>query len=499
MKTRLSLTLFACIVSFSFLTAQTAEDVFGQSDNLGNGWIDSPWFGPVHVTEFPYVYVEKLGWGFIDQDSNQDTWLYDLQLGWLQTKPGLYPHLYRADSETWLLRNHDATLYDYALRRSLADGETPPARVARYHSILWRASKRIDRTITEINRKDRYPISTQQDKWVTVGSSNWTSGFFPTILWKIYEFTGNVMYQARAQQWMRALEAEQHNMSTHDLGMMVGYPFQLGYELTGNLLYKAVLEQAAASLATRYNSRVGGLRSWSWGSWDDHGNFTIIIDNMINLELLFRAAELGPDPQLAEIAVKHADTSFAYHVRPDFSTFHAAIFDQATGDLRERRTHQGYSDDSTWARGQAWAIYGFTMVYRETGEERFREYAAALADFYLDHLPSDIIPFWDFFHPAIPYTSRDTSAAAIAASGLLELAQLSDGADATRYHNAAIAMLDVLCTPAYFGNDNGSNALLGSATYNFPAGNHDTAVIWGDYFFIEALMRYLSTQETTLQ
>ena len=345
-----------------------------------------------------------------------------------------------------------------------------------------------------------YPVRTQlYDWWVTSDASGWTSGFLPGILWAAYESTGEAEWRTRAETWTAGLEDRKNDTTTHDVGFQIFSSFGRGAILTGDAACRDVVITAAGSLATRFNPTVGALRSWSWGTW----RFPVIIDNMMNLEILFWASKNGGDAALYDMAVSHALTTIENHVREDGSIFHLVDFDPATGEVVLRSTWQGYADDSTWARGQAWAVYGFTMTYRETGDPVFLETAQRVADFFIDNLPADAVPYWDFDAPGIPDASRDSSAAAIAASGLLELGTLAaDPADRARYADAARSTIVSLCTPdaggGYLAEDAGGDSispgLLMRGCQVHPdsvAGGDqcDESLIFGDYYFLEALMR----------
>ncbi|OLD58487.1 MAG: hypothetical protein AUI33_17580 [Ignavibacteria bacterium 13_1_40CM_2_61_4] len=244
--------------------------------------------------------------------------------------------------------------------------------------------------------------------------------------------------------------------------------------------------QGARSLATRYSPIVGCTRSWN------NRHFPVIIDNMMNLEILFWAARHGGDPAWYDMAVSHALKTRQNHVRADGSTYQVVDYDPNTGAVLAKETVQGYSTESTWSRGQALAVYGFTMTYRETGDTRFLDTARQVADYFVDHLPADRVPYWDFEAPNIPNEKKDSSAAAIAASGLLELSTLvPEGASRTRYREAAFQILESLCSPAYLAEGTTSSGILLHGVGNKPSNSEvDVSLIYGDYYFIEALMRH---------
>ena len=326
-------------------------------------------------------------------------------------------------------------------------------------------------------------------QWETTRPQGWTSGFFPGILWMLYDYSGDQAMLEQARRWTDPLEVLRTYTGNHDLGFMVYNPFGHGYRLTGDEAYHAVILDAANALASRYNPDVGVIRSWDHGDW----TYPVIIDNMMNLELLFWAAENGGDASLYDLAVSHALRSRQEHVRPDGSTFHVIDFDPATGEVVGRETHQGYADESTWARGQAWAIYGFTMTYRETEDFRFLETAERLADWFVANLPEDHVPYWDFDAPDKENAPRDASAAAIAASGLLELSNYAtEAGKQDRYRNTAANILRALSSPRYLTRGTDNPAVLLHSVGNLPGDSEvDIPIIYADYYFIEALLRMM--------
>ena len=320
--------------------------------------------------------------------------------------------------------------------------------------------------------------------WRTTGPGAWTSGFLPGNFWLAHQYDARRGMGSRGKTWQAGVDGQRHNTSTHDVGFMVSNSFGNAYRLTGDPRYGRVVLDAASALATRYSPKVGAIRSWNTS------DFTVIVDNMMNLELLFRAARSGGDPRWRAMAIRHALRTRADHVRRDGSTYHVVDYDPATGAVRRRRTKQGAADESTWSRGQAWAVHGFTMAYRESGDERFLRTARRTADYFIAHLPPDGIPYWDFQAPGIPREPRDSSAAAIAASGLLELAvREPDRARAARYLAAARRMLFALASSRYLAEGTSNRAVLRHGTYSKPHGRFNTGLVWGDYYFLEALLR----------
>ncbi len=333
-----------------------------------------------------------------------------------------------------------------------------------------------------------YPRSiTNGSTWMPGSSRNWTSGFFSGVLWQLYERTGDDAFRMQAETWMLALANETTN-PTHDVGFIINSSFGRGYRLTGDPWYRDVLLEAAQHLATRYDPDVRAIRSW--GEMRQFA-FPVAVDGMMNIELLFWAAKNGGDPALADIAWQHARTIMIDHVRPDGSTYHVVDYDPVSGATLWKGTVQGLSDTSMWARGQAWAIYGFSMATRETGDPTFLWTAEKTADAFLDGLPDDLTPFWDFDAASIPGEPRDASAAAIAASGLWELSTLTgDPAKRSRYRTASYSLVERLCAGDCSAEGVGMPALLDHSTGNRPLGAEvDVPVIYAEYYFLEALAR----------
>lgn len=322
-----------------------------------------------------------------------------------------------------------------------------------------------------------------------IPSRDWVSGFFPGTLWFMYQFTGQSKWKAAAEKYTAHIEREKYTKTTHDLGFILGCSFGKGYELTGNPAYRDVMIQAAKSLITRYNPTVGSIRSWDHNS--DKWQFPVIIDNMMNLELLFWATKETGDPIYAKIAVQHAQTTLANHFREDFSTYHVIDYDTLTGEVLNRHTHQGLHHGSAWARGQAWGLYGYTMTYRETGKPEFLIQAERIADFYLNHpnLPKDLIPYWDFDVEPNKGEPRDVSAACITASALFELGSFIP-AKKTFYHDKATQMLKSLADNYLSPPGGNQGFILGHSTGHKPHNSEvDVPIIYAEYYFLEAIAR----------
>jgi len=323
----------------------------------------------------------------------------------------------------------------------------------------------------------------------------WCSGFWPGVLWYDYEYTRNDAIRKEAERFTEALGGiSKSPVYDHDLGFILFCSYGNGYRLTGNQAYKKVILEAADSLATLFSPKVGTILSWP-RNVNMFGGHNTIMDNMINLEMLFWAAKNDGNPYLYDVAVLHADRTMKYHFRPDFTSYHVAVYDTLTGDFIKGVTHQGYSDESMWARGQAWAIYGYTMVYRETKDTRYLNFVQDVADVYLRNLPEDYIPYWDFHAPSIPNAPRDASAACVTASALLELSTYLSGTQGERYKNAAIKMLAGLSSEKYQCRKD-KPALLRHSTGHHPAGTEiDASIIYADYYYMEALLRLKKLHE----
>ena len=322
-----------------------------------------------------------------------------------------------------------------------------------------------------------------------VTKDEWCAGFWPGILWYDYEYTNDPAIRQEAEKFTASLEYLTYEPAyDHDLGFLMFCSYGNGYRLTRNESYRQAILRSAEALSALFNPKVGTMLSWP-RNVAMFGGHNTIMDNMINLEMLFWAAKNGGDKKLYDMAVSHADTTMKYHFRPDYTSYHVAVYDTLTGEFVKGVTHQGYDDNSMWARGQAWAIYGYTVVYRETKEPRFLDFVQKVADVYLEHLPDDYVPYWDFNDPAIPYAPRDASAACVVASALLELSGYVSPEKGQEYKKAAVCMLESLSSDKYRSGKSKPAFLLHS-TGNYPSHSEiDVAIIYADYYYIEALMR----------
>ncbi len=339
------------------------------------------------------------------------------------------------------------------------------------------------------------PRSAENGKLKMVPSNDWTSGFFAGELWMMYEWTSDNYWKEKALEYTLPLEQEKWNSKTHDMGFKMYSSFGKAYQLTNNPEYRDILIRSAKTLATRFKPNVGCIRSWDHNA--DKWDYPVIIDNMMNLELLFWAAKETGNEMYRDIAVRHAETTMKNHFRADYSSYHVVDYNPETGEVQERNTHQGYAAESAWSRGQAWALYGYTMVYRETGDEKFLELAEKIAAYILNHpnLPENMIPFWDFDAPNIPNAPLDASSAAITASALYELGTFSKYSDT--YLEAADKIISTLTTPEFLATPkNNTGFLLNHSTGSKPHNSEvDVPLVYADYYFLEALFRKNTLEE----
>lgn len=341
------------------------------------------------------------------------------------------------------------------------------------------------------NKKLVSPRSLEKDGSLRlVQPRDWCSGFFPGSLWQMYAYNHSDYWRQQAISYTWPLEEVKWHRGTHDLGFMVYNSFGKAYELTGERSYKDVTLQAAKTLITRYDDKVGCIRSWDHNR--DKWKYPVIIDNLMNLELLFWATQQTGDSTYYRIAVRHADTTLKNHFRPDYSSYHVVDYDPETGAVRQQCTHQGYSDDSFWSRGQAWGLYGYTSCYRFTKDPAYLKQAEAIANFFfsLPNLPEDLIPYWDMKDPAIPNTSRDASAAAIMASGLYELSTYAAPEKGKQYREIADKIVKSLYEKYQAQPGTAEGFLLLHSTGHRPGGDEiDVPISYADYYYLEALAR----------
>ena len=377
--------------------------------------------------------------------------------------------------------------------QSMATSGNPPT------GLVWNELEKqlgtLDQSVKKIMPENRTknqgiaPRALENKELKLVPATDWCSGFFAGCLWLMYEHTNDEKWKSEAEKFTELLTDQQWNLRTHDMGFKMYSSFGNGFRLTNNNSYRETLIQSAKTLITRYNEKVGCLRSWDHNQ--DKWQFPVIIDNMMNLELLFWATRETGDSVYYKIAVTHALTTMKNHFRPDYSCYHVIGYDPETGKVLQRNTHQGYSDESAWSRGQAWALYGYTMAYRETLNPVFLEQAKHIASFLFSNrnMPADLIPYWDFDAPGIPDEPRDVSAAAIIASALLSLKNFVPE-KAAEYQVKASLILKQLTKN--YRSEPGSNQgfLLDHSTGSKPHGSEvDVPLIYADYYYLEALSR----------
>lgn len=332
------------------------------------------------------------------------------------------------------------------------------------------------------------PRTVENGNLKLVKSTDWTSGFFPGILWYIFLYTGDNVWRERADSFTQILETEKYNSRTHDMGFKIFCSYGTGYLFTKDEYYKGVIIEAARTLVSRFNKNVGAIKSWDHSQ--DKWEFPVIIDNMMNLELLLAATRYSGDSSFYKIAIKHANTTLRDHYRPDKSSYHVVDYDSLTGEVRKKNTHQGYSNESSWVRGQAWGLYSFTMCYEETRMKHFLLQADAIANYLINHpkMTRDLIPYWDFDDPSIPNTFRDASAATVIAAGLLRLSKFSK--NSRLYRKVARRILYNLTKNYRSPIGENKGFILLHSTGHAPANSEiDVPIIYTDYYYLEGLLR----------
>ena len=362
------------------------------------------------------------------------------------------------------------------------------------HAGLNRAEKQLSGLLDVAIQNNKIPRSSNPDnsiKWIDE-KYDWTEGFWPGTCWMMYDFTKNEKWKNGAIASQRIYLAHKDLTNDHDLGFIFNNSYGLAYKITGDNQYKQVLIDAANSLCTRFNPKVGCIQSWdvtdNWQSlrgW----KFPVIIDNMMNLEILFEVSKITGDNKYREIAIAHANTTLKNHFRPDASSYHVVDYDPETGAVIKKITAQGYANESAWARGQAWALYGYTMCYRYTNEKKYLDFAQRIAALILNHpnYPADGVPYWDFNAPNIPDAKRDASSGAILASALLELCKYTDN----KYLGNAQLILKSLASDKYSAKSGeNANFILKHSVGSLPNNNEvNVPLNYADYYFLEALMR----------
>lgn len=357
------------------------------------------------------------------------------------------------------------------------------------------AAKQLTLLLNDAEEANNIPRTIDKDgnmHWIHKGF-DWTEGFYPGSNWYLYELTKDEKWKVAAEKFQALFEDQKYRLTNHDLGFVFNCSYGNGYRLTGNEAFKNVMITAGNSLITRFNPKVGCIKSWDvdqgWQStrgW----KYPVIIDNMMNLELLFELTKLTGDDKYEKVAIAHANTTMKNHFREDNSSFHVIDYDPETGEVRNRNTAQGFAHESSWARGQAWGVYGYTVCYRYTKDPAYLAMAEKIADYILNYegTPNDGIPYWDYNAPNIPNEPRDVSAAAITVSALLEL----DNYSKTSYKPAIEKIMHALASPNYTAKlGENKHFILKHSVGSIPHNNEiDVPLNYADYYYLEALLRY---------
>lgn len=333
-----------------------------------------------------------------------------------------------------------------------------------------------------------YSIAGLKGKRRDCGIEDWTSGFFPGSLWYAYELTGDQELKKQAIRYTNLLYPIRALKGTHDLGFMILCSYGNALRLSANDTIRTVLTEAADALCDRFEPQIGCIRSWDFGQW----NYPVIIDNMMNLDLLFEVSKLTGDKKYYDVAVAHAKTTMKHHFRPDHTSYHLVSYDK-DGGVELKETHQGKDNESAWSRGQAWAVYGYTACYRETKDDDFLLQAVSVANMIMGRVQTnDSIPYWDYDAPSLSETPRDASAACITASALLELSTLIP--EGKPYFNYAETLLKNLSGTEYLAQKGENHGfILMHSTGSLPHNSEvDTPINYADYYYLEALKKYVA-------
>lgn len=366
-----------------------------------------------------------------------------------------------------------------------------------YKKQLQNALLQTNFMLTLAEKENRIPRTVSENgeiHWID-DDFDWTEGFFPGTLWYLYEFSKDKKFIKAADKFQSSFENHKTFTENHDLGFIFNSSYGNGFRLLNEKAYKDVLITASNSLITRFSEKVGCIKSWNVDKgWQSKRNwqFPVIIDNMMNLELLFKATELTGDEKYKNAAISHANTTLKNHFREDFSSYHVVDYDPITGNVRSKQTAQGYADSSAWARGQAWAVYGYTVCYRFTKDEKYLLQAEKIANFIINYkgLPEDGIPYWDYNAPNIPNEPRDVSAATVTISALLELDTYSSK-DYSTYIDKVFSSLASEKYTAKLGENN--NFILKHSVGSIPHNNEiDVPLNYADYYYVEALLRKIN-------
>jgi hypothetical protein len=368
-----------------------------------------------------------------------------------------------------------------------AESEAPP----KIDSLLNHFVIKYQIFLDSFQDSTRFPRSYDQGKIIYTGSSGWTSGFFPGILWNLYRYSGRKEFFNAASCWTRTLLVESSNTSTHDIGFIINSSVGLGYKITGEDSLKEFILKAAKSLASRYHEKPGCIKSLD--NFNDF-SYPVLIDNLVNLEILFKAWKWTGNDLYYHMAYSHALKTMENQMRKDFSAYQLVDYDAEKGFPVYKGTFQGYSANSVWSRGQAWGIYGYTMAYRETHDRIFLDQAERMADFMINdpYFKDGYIPFWDMNTPKVPHELRDASAAAILASAFIELSTFLESTDRDKYFKAGENIIQSLANPEYCsGMNENSFFVVKHGVGNFPGKIEvDVPLIYADYYLLEALLKY---------
>ena len=384
-------------------------------------------------------------------------------------------------------RTYRTALLSTLLLAGCTPRETMPELTDRVFAVAAAQYEQLEGRLTD----ETLPRSVASDgKFIPSNIRWWCSGFYPGSLWYIYEYTGDKTFRELAEKNTFKLYPLKQKGTDHDLGFQMNCSFGNAYRITGEQKYLEPIHTSARVLAGRFSPVTGVIRSWDFVRKGRDWKYPVIIDNMMNLELMFKATEFSGDSTYYNIAVKHADRTMKEHFRDDYSCYHVVDYDLTTGGVRGRCTAQGYADDSAWARGQAWAVYGYTACYRYTGDKRYLDHARKVAGFMLGdkNMPADLVPYWDYDAPNIPNEPRDVSTAAIIASAFYEMyTYTGDGL----YKQKADRIVESLSSPAYRAPVGGNGGfLLMHSVGSIPHGsNIDVPLNYADYYFLEALIR----------
>ena len=356
----------------------------------------------------------------------------------------------------------------------------------------------VEKLAENLERLGSFPHTTDRGRWRQSEHGRWTAGFWVGALWLAFLYTGEGRWADAAERWARRMEARKDDRATHDMGMLFQPSFVRGWRITGRAYYREVALAACASHASRFNAAGQFLPAWDVSEDPIYAGRTIV-DTAMNLPILLWGAREAGQPSWDRIARAVAATIRRHHLRADGSTYHVVDFDPNTGQPTAYTTHQGYAPWSCWARGQAWAFYGFTLIYKWTDDPADLDSARRMADYFLAHLPADLIPPWDFQAPRRPNEPRDSAAGAIAASGLLELARVLGEIDGTRYREVGLALLEQLFRQCASRGQPEQEGILLHATVDLPHGSAiDESTMYGDHFFLEALLKVVAPRHWSL-